>query len=159
MKTQLVINIHSFVDLITNSSTKPKTVKVAINKCHGGFSLSPKALHRLACRQGKSCYFFTYRYYDGKKTYTPVNGYPEGLFWVASSSKELTTENYSETTLDQRPENRSDPDLIAVIEELGEDANGKCSEIEIVKVPADVKWEIEEYDGMEHASEVHRVWS
>jgi hypothetical protein len=138
---------------------KPKTVKVAINECHGGFSLSPKAVHWLACRQGKPCYFFTSNIgQPADSRFTAVNGYPDGMFWVASTSKELTDDNYNDVVLDQRPENRSDPDLIAVIEELGEEANGMCAEIKIVKIPADVKWHIEEYDGAEWVAEDHRTW-
>lgn len=53
---------------------------------------------------------------------------------------------------------RDDPILIEVIEELGEEANGACAELKIVEIPDDVKWEIEEYDGIEWVSEVHRTW-
>lgn len=140
-------------------AAKPKIVKVAINKCYGGFSLSPKAVEMIAKRQGKQCCFFTSTFVEGKHIYTPSEGYPEGLFWVASISKELTEENYSDTVLEQRPDNRSDPDLIAVIKELGEEADGACAEIKIVKVPSDVKWEIEEYDGIENVREVSRSWN
>lgn len=140
-------------------AAKPKLVKVAINKCHGGFSLSPKAVHWLACRQGKSCYFFISKYEDGEHVFIPAEGYPEGLFWAAFTVKDPENHEYENIVLEQRPDNRSDPELIAVIEELGEEANGAHAEIKIVEIPADVKWEIEEYDGMEHASEAHRVWS
>ena len=54
---------------------------------------------------------------------------------------------------------RDDPILIKVIDELGEEANGDCAVLHIVSIPDDVKWEIEEYDGVEWVSEVHRTWS
>jgi hypothetical protein len=54
---------------------------------------------------------------------------------------------------------RDDPDLIAVIEELGCDAAGRDnSQLEIVEIPDDVEWQIGEYDGDEWVAEVHRTW-
>lgn len=53
---------------------------------------------------------------------------------------------------------RDDLDLIQVIEELGSDANGKYSSLKIIEIPEDVKWYIEEYDGLEWVSEIHRIW-
>lgn len=140
-------------------TAKTNTIKVVINNCYGGFSLSPKAVHRLACRQGKPCYFFTSEFTDGKPVFNPVKGYPEGLFWVASTSKELNEDNYGGAVFEVRPKNRADPDLVAVVEELKEEANGSCAELKIVEVPADVKWHIAEYDGNEWVAEDHRTWS
>lgn len=55
---------------------------------------------------------------------------------------------------------RDDPDLIKVIEELGsEKASGRFAELTIVKIPPDIKWTIEGYDGLECVSEAHRTWS
>ena len=56
-------------------------------------------------------------------------------------------------------EDRSDPDLVAVVEELGDRADGWASELVVVEVPDNVKWHIEEYDGCEHIAEDHRTWS
>jgi len=53
---------------------------------------------------------------------------------------------------------RTDPILIQVIEELGEEANGVCAKLRIVDVPDDAEWEINDYDGMEHVAEIHRTW-
>lgn len=54
---------------------------------------------------------------------------------------------------------RDDSTLIEVIEELGPMAYGDCSELKIVEIPDGVEWTIEEYDGKEWISEVHRTWS
>lgn len=43
---------------------------------------------------------------------------------------------------------RHNPDLIAVVEELGEDANGFCAELTIVEFDGNV-YRIDEYDGYE----------
>jgi hypothetical protein len=56
--------------------------------------------------------------------------------------------------------NRASEDLIAVIEEMGvAEASGKYAELKIVEVPDDVKWHIDEYDGIEHVAENHRTWN
>ena len=55
--------------------------------------------------------------------------------------------------------NRDDPNLIAVVKQLGpKAASGRFAELKIVSIPADVVWEIEEYDGREWISEKHRTW-
>jgi len=54
---------------------------------------------------------------------------------------------------------RNDIYLIEVVEKLKEEANGRFAELKIVEVPDDVKWFIEEYDGMEWVAEEHRTWS
>lgn len=54
--------------------------------------------------------------------------------------------------------NREDTNLVAVVKELGERANGKRASLRIVNIPDDVKWTIEEYDGKEWVEEVARRW-
>lgn len=59
---------------------------------------------------------------------------------------------------------RDDPYLVAVVEQLGNKANfavanASYSKLKVVEIPADVKYTIEEYDGVEHIAEVHRTWS
>jgi hypothetical protein len=54
--------------------------------------------------------------------------------------------------------NRDDPLLVQVVEKLGESANGGYAELKIILVPDDVVWKIEDYDGMEKVSEIHREW-
>ena len=53
---------------------------------------------------------------------------------------------------------RDDYDLVYVVETLGEKANTPHSKLKVVEIPADVKWQIEEYDGSEHIAEQHRIW-
>lgn len=49
--------------------------------------------------------------------------------------------------------------LVAVVEELGERANGQYADLKVVEIPDDVVWEIHEYDGNEWVAEAHRTWS
>lgn len=53
---------------------------------------------------------------------------------------------------------RDHPILIAVVEELGEKAEGDSSDFKIVEVPDHVEWTVCEYDGMEWVAEKHRIW-
>ena len=53
---------------------------------------------------------------------------------------------------------RDDPYLVQVVEEMGEAADGGFANLMVVEIPADVNWEIDEYDGIEHIAEVHRTW-
>jgi hypothetical protein len=53
---------------------------------------------------------------------------------------------------------RTDPDLIAIIEALGERSWGQYAELKIIDVPEDVKWHIVDYDGREHIAEDHDTW-
>lgn len=53
---------------------------------------------------------------------------------------------------------RDDPRLVAIVEELGAEANGMCAELSITEIPDGVEWQIEEYDGQEWVSEKHRTW-
>ena len=55
--------------------------------------------------------------------------------------------------------NRSDPDLVAVVEEIGKEANTWVSDLAVVEIPEDVDWVIQEYDGLESIHEAHRVWT
>jgi hypothetical protein len=53
---------------------------------------------------------------------------------------------------------RDDPNLLRVVLELGEASYGRFAHLEIVFVPDDVDWFIDEYDGREWVAEKHRTW-
>ena len=134
--------------------------KIVINACYGGFSLSPRALKRYAELAGRECFFFTSNL--STRAYKPVNVDDLDDEWFFSSfdtphpNEEVTNENYRQNNID--PQERDDPVLIQVVEELGSGANGRCANLKIVEIPDDVEWEIEEYDGNEWVAEKHRTW-
>jgi hypothetical protein len=154
-------------------------MKVVINVCFGGFSLSPLAVKRLAELNGRECYFFDSPL--SEKRYLPLtlaDAQRKRLFfsafdipnpnevlprdddWAKLSDKEREARHalYQRHALDSRPENRADPKLVQVVEELGEKANGACAELRVVEIPDGVEYEIDEYDGNEHIAETHRTW-
>ncbi len=150
--------------------------KIVINTCFGGFSLSPLAVKELAKRKGKECYFFIHELKNGKfvNTSATIEQATEAFSFTAYSVPDPEAYNLDERDADglyksaneradkislaTRPDDRSDKDLIEVVEMLGEKANGSHAELKIVEIPDDVKWQIEEYDGSEHIAEQHRTW-
>jgi len=56
---------------------------------------------------------------------------------------------------------RDDPDLVHIVETLGEKANSNYSQLKVVEVPMWLKekgWTIQEFDGLEHIAENHCTW-
>ena len=45
---------------------------------------------------------------------------------------------------------RDDPVMVAIVEELGEEANDKYSDLEVVEIPDGYNYDIDDYDGLEH---------
>jgi hypothetical protein len=122
-------------------------MKVAINRCFGGFSLSAEAFERLLERLGIEFVKVQDVQY---RSLGITHYYRKGM--VDQDDGYLSPYDFTN--------NRASEDLIAVIEELGvEKASGKYAEIRIVEIPDDVKWHIDEYDGVEHVAEDHRTWS
>jgi hypothetical protein len=120
-------------------------MKVAINRCFGGFGISNEAFEKLLDRKGIA--FDKVEAEEGR-------AFVGATYYEAGHSGE---DNYYLSDYDMT-QNRDDADLIAVIEEMGEKANSWAADIVIVEIPDDVKWHIHEYDGLEHVAEDHRTW-
>lgn len=103
-------------------------MKVVINTCFGGFSLSDEASYMLAEKKGIE------------------------LEVHSEFCSIMIFKNF-------RHLERNDPDLVAVVEILGEKANGRCADLKIVEIPDDVIWYVNDYDGLETIDEQHRSWS
>lgn len=112
-------------------------------------------------RKGRECYFFTQAAMTGP--YQPTSD-PKGLFFhafdVSNPNDFQDGELWDEHHLESRPEDRADPDLVAVVEELGaQAASGSCGKLHVIEIPDGVEYEIDDYDGLESAHEKHRSWS
>jgi hypothetical protein len=160
-------------------------MKIVLNKCYGGFNISPLAVQRLAELQGKKAYFFEIDRTSkaDEEVYLPLsveNAEKKFIFfafsvpnpkeildaavatpWSKRTQKQHQAFNnaYRSIELTSRPDDRSDPLLVQVVTELGEAAAGSCAKLEVIEIPDGVNYEIKEYDGMEHVAEVHRTWS
>jgi hypothetical protein len=113
-------------------------MKVVINRCYGGFGLSEQAIDKI---------------YDRKNIAFEKKD-DQGFVHYFKAGHLGDFDHY----LSEHDIARDDPDLVAVVEELGNLANSRYSELKVVEVPDDVKWKINEYDGLEHVAEVHRIW-
>lgn len=141
--------------------------KIVVNRKHGGFGLSPKGEMRYLELIGKKCYFYKQTKYahenNGIEEYTRISVEEAPQAFISYT----ITEDLGEI-IHKIPDNdtywydgnleRNDPILIKVVEEMGKEAFGAYAELEIVKIPDDVVWEIDDYDGYETIHEVHRSW-
>ena len=114
--------------------------EIVINKCYGGFSLSHKA-ELLYLKLAMIDYTTTDRI---SRDETERYGSLILIDDVEWSGKEIS---------------RDDPVLVAVVKRLSNSSWGKYSELKIVKIPADVQWQVDTYDGREWVAEAHRRWS
>jgi hypothetical protein len=115
-------------------------MKIVINKCYGGFGLSQAALERL-----RELGVPVVDYRNNDQEYGSVifrGGMSQGRDYLWGYTPE-----------------RNDPLLLQVLEELGKDAWGSFAKLEVVEIPDDVEWGIQEYDGVEWVAEAHRTWS
>ncbi len=100
--------------------------KIVINACYGGFSVSNAAMKRYAELMG-----WTFK--------APVKEYYTS-YVINATGDEISDYEIS----------RTDPILVQVVEELGDEANGMCSKLKIVELEKGTLYRIEEYDGFEH---------
>ena len=114
-------------------------MKIVINNCHGGFGLSHEAMMLYAKKKYINLVFEEPSISLCPYVYYIDEAKEENHFWYHDIP-------------------RDDTELVQVVEELGEWANGRFAKLKIVEIPDDIKWEIEEYDGLEWVSEVHRTW-
>lgn len=131
-------------------------MKVIINKCFGGFTLSDKAVFRYAELKGIKL-FKSSTSFAGFSAFYLV---PEEEFNI-THAKDKVDRNYTESNklmFRDRDIDRDDPLLAQVVIELGEEASGRCSKLKVVEIPDGICWEIEEYDGMESIHECHKTW-
>jgi len=144
-------------------------MKLVVNKCFGGFGLSMKAEEEYLKRKGKNAFFYTqtkYMHRDGVAEFTLLED-SSATFHITFCFTENQGKSFSECPDSSDKDDlyfyggdvsRNDLDLIAVVEMLGEKANGQRAKLEIIEIPDGVDWEINEYDGMESVHEKHRGW-
>ena len=131
-------------------------MKIVINKCFGGFGLSHKAVMQYAELKGFKLYPFVE---TGEcHRFKPYGG---GEVFLIHYSKAPLLDNGSyleDSYFSDRDIERTDPILIKVVEELKEKANGHSAKLSVIEIPDDIKWEIDEYDGIETVHEKHGSW-
>lgn len=114
-------------------------MKVVINSSYGGFYLSLEA-HIL---------------------YAKLKGYNVITRGDDTFQTFYKNEESDENIIDDWNIDRTDSDLVHVVETLGEKAGqGKYIKLKVVEIPDDVKWIIRrsETNGGEYIAEEHRTW-
>lgn len=114
-------------------------MKIVINTCYGGFGVSREAFLKLR-EQGNQAALDEP---DIGEHYSDGSGPRESFGGSDSFGREIP---------------RDDPQLAAIVESMGEDANSRCSSLTVVEIPDNVEWQVEEYDGSEWVAEKHRTW-
>lgn len=143
-------------------------MKVVINSCFGGFNLSAKAKEYYGKLNGIKELFHYLRNYEEecyKKvsveeldgsiimfTFSTTKDFGDVV--PVGSEMELLDHSYSPNF----DNDRHNPHLIQTVEELGELASSRVSDLNIIEIPDDVEYEIKEYDGNEWVAEKHRTW-
>ena len=140
-------------------------MKIVINDCHGGFGLSDEAVIRYNELLGRKVWCIKHQTFN-YTTYSLVppderidienesHGAPKNWHEMTEKEKFQYNETYRNQTFYGRDIQRNDPFLIQVVEEMGEKANDRYSELKIVEIPDDVEWQIDEYDGSEDRKSV-----
>jgi hypothetical protein len=123
-------------------------MKVVVNKCYGGFSLSNAAVER--CVE-----------LGMKMTALDENGFAvdkEADFYVMRGSL-VKSQKYAALSSD-RNEFRANPAVVQTVEELGDKANGVFAKLKVIDIPfySMLGWHVDEYDGMEKIVENHSSW-
>lgn len=139
--------------------------KVILNKCFGGFDVSPQGYQLYAMKKG---YSHLYKY---KKSFDKLHDeyYRIDLFDdfilayyftkdLGETIKEISKSDWKLYHLYLGTDKREDPILIEVVEELGEEASGKFGKLVVVEIPDDLNYTIDEYDGIETLHEDVPTW-
>lgn len=114
--------------------------KVVINACHGGFGLCHEAEIEYLRRAGIEYTLKERESRDDTTRFGPEIVVSNNPYWTS------------------RDIDRDDPVLVQLVKDWGADANSGYSDLKIVRIPGDVDWVIEEYDGYEWIAEQHRTW-
>lgn len=133
-------------------------MQIVINKCFGGFCLSNEAFEMYL--ELKGIKYYKYPGLLGSDYYrVPKEKYEKlSEMWHKEDGnyKRINAKNWF---LSDRDIKRNDPLLIKVVKELKNRANGRCAELKIVRIPNNIEWEIDEYDGLETIDEKHKSWN
>ncbi len=133
--------------------------KVILNKCFGGFDVSPKAYQLYAIYKGYS-HLYKYQLVSSSlddTTYKLVDLFDEHFlcFYVTKYfgeeffKNDISKEDWEKHVLYLNDDNREDDILIKVVEELGDEASGSFGQLVVVQIPDDLDYVIDDYDGIE----------
>ena len=135
-------------------------MKIVLNECYGGFGLSyeAKALYLLA--KGQTPYFYAdvSSYNDYKKipryqlvSLKDIPKLNHVLFiYCTSTYQGDVIDDYPKDVISDTALERTDPDLVSVVEVMGSKAaSGRYAHLVVEELPDGSLYKIDEYDGIE----------
>jgi hypothetical protein len=108
-------------------------MKIVINSCFGGFGLSKAALYEL--------------YLKGSPLVEDVHNLTGGNY--NPKDEVIPFNDFSASFNEYSHKLRCHPDLVEIVEKLGEKASGMCADLNVVEIPDGIDWIITDYDGIE----------
>jgi len=115
--------------------------KIVISPSHGGFGLSNDSIRTYWDRYQIQAFYYRDVWYDRDPTIYPIVGNT-----VMFPDRKLHILPWTDLI------KRDDPVLVSIVEE------GMEPELKVITILENIEWVIEEYDGQERISEVHRTW-
>jgi hypothetical protein len=139
-------------------------MKIVLNGCYGGFSLSYEAMAVYWHARGRDLYF--YRDISAHDSYSKVHKYERisladiqqqtefkrltGFIYCTTEDQGAYLDHFPEHVVNTRDIYRTDPILISVVEIMGSKAaSGRFAKLYIEEIPNGTKYKINNYDGME----------
>lgn len=151
-------------------------MKVILNKCYGGFGISPMAYKLYAEKKGIELYPYVEDNSNysskGETIYHKVDWTDKRINRILivhyftkdlgesiienKNNKSEFNEIYKNYSLYIKGNYRTDPVLVEVVEELRGKANGNFADLVVVEIPDGMEYTIDEYDGVETLHQ--KVW-
>ncbi|BDH82553.1 hypothetical protein [Lactococcus lactis] len=142
-------------------------MKIVLNKCFGGFSVSHEAKMMIFEKRGVEVFPYLSKFGDEEFIYEKLSkekisgsGPRDITRDVTYFQKDPGLDSFSEDWGEEDKfdsiyldfdDDRGNKDLVEVVEELGEKASGKYSNLKVVEIPDGASYEISDYDGIETA--------
>lgn len=123
-------------------------MKIVINNCFGGFGISDEGFELYLKKKGVK--FYKEEGFLGSSYYTvPPEKYHRLSEKWSKEDGDYRRINSKNWYLSYRDIERTDPILIEVIKELKNKASENFAKLEIIEIPDNQEYEINDYDGLE----------